>query len=82
MAETKSEIVCPRCGHTHISVLQESPVPGVWTLYQCDTCLYSWRSSEPERRSSREHYPERFRMNEEQMTHSAPIPEVPPLKKD
>jgi hypothetical protein len=26
----------------------DSPVAGIWTKYSCKTCLYAWRSTEPE----------------------------------
>ncbi|EQA4048548.1 non-oxidative hydroxyarylic acid decarboxylases subunit D, partial [Enterobacter kobei] len=54
-------MICPRCADEHIEVMATSPVKGVWTVYQCQHCLYTWRDTEPLRRTSREHYPEAFR---------------------
>lgn len=71
--------VCPRCKDEHISTLAESPVANVWTLFQCDRCLYTWRSTEPLRRSHHEHYPQAFRMAPEDLDHAEEIPAVPPL---
>lgn len=54
-------MICPRCADEKIEVMATSPVKGVWTVYQCQHCLYTWRDTEPLRRTSREHYPEAFR---------------------
>ncbi|MFD9209184.1 non-oxidative hydroxyarylic acid decarboxylases subunit D [Streptomyces sioyaensis] len=55
-------MTCPRCAATRTEQLATSPVPGVWDVLQCQTCLYTWRTTEPVRRTSREAYPEEFRM--------------------
>lgn len=81
MSDETTAKVCPRCGHEHLEVLYESPVSGVWTVMQCQTCLYSWRTSEPLRRSDRAHYPEPFQMSENELTHAEAIPPVPPLRR-
>ncbi|KME22106.1 cytoplasmic protein [Klebsiella pneumoniae] len=57
-------MICPRCADEKIEVMATSPVKGVWTVYQCQHCLYTWRDTEPLRRTSREHYPEAFRMTQ------------------
>lgn len=49
-------MICPRCADAHIELMATSPVKGVWTVYQCQHCLYTWRDTEPLRRTSREHY--------------------------
>lgn len=77
---TENAHICPRCGHDHVSLLCESPVHGVWTVLQCDKCIYTWRTSEPARRSDRTAYPAEFRMTDADMRHAEEIPAVPPLK--
>lgn len=57
-------MICPRCADAHIELMATSPVKGVWTVYQCQHCLYTWRDTEPLRRTSREHYPQAFRMTQ------------------
>lgn len=57
-------MICPRCADEHIEVLATSPVKDVWTVFQCQHCFYTWRNTEPLRRTSREHYPEAFRMTQ------------------
>ncbi|WP_128294265.1 non-oxidative hydroxyarylic acid decarboxylases subunit D [Afifella sp. JA880] len=72
-------MICPRCGDDHIVELAHSPVAGIWTVFQCAECLFTWRSTEPPRRSDREHYPDAFRMDARDITDAAAIPPVPPL---
>lgn len=37
---------CPRCDAETVRVMTKSPVGDVWEVYVCDTCSYSWRSTE------------------------------------
>ena len=60
----ENKMICPRCADEQIEVMVKSPVKDVWTVYQCQHCLYTWRDTEPLRRTSREHYPEAFRMTQ------------------
>lgn len=70
---------CPRCDDHTIEVLAVSPVENVWEVFQCQRCLYTWRSTEPERRTSREHYPEEFKMTQADIDHAPVVPSIPPL---
>ncbi|WP_375136811.1 non-oxidative hydroxyarylic acid decarboxylases subunit D [Salmonella enterica] len=63
-------MICPRCADAHIELMATSPVKGVWTVYQCQHCLYTWRDTEPLRRTSREHYPQAFRMTQVTLNHA------------
>ena len=36
-------MICPRCADEQIEVMAKSPVKDVWTVYQCQHCLYTWR---------------------------------------
>lgn len=47
-------MICPRCADEQIEVMAKSPVKDVWTVYQCQHCLYTWRDTEPLRRTSRQ----------------------------
>jgi vanillate/4-hydroxybenzoate decarboxylase subunit C len=38
---------CPRCAAAATGVVAESPRPGLWLMYRCTTCWYTWRSTEP-----------------------------------
>jgi hypothetical protein len=43
-------------------------------VYQCQHCLYTWRDTEPLRRTSREHYPEAFRMTQKDIDEAPQVP--------
>jgi len=73
-------VSCPRCEEGIAEVITRSPVPGVWEVFQCATCLYMWRSTEPERRTRREHYPAEFRMRQIDIDTAPEVPTIPPLK--
>ena len=72
---------CPRCGDEAIEELFASPVTGAWTVLQCQLCLYCWRTSEPDRRTSRDSYPEEFRMTMTDIDTAPEVPSVPPLRR-
>jgi hypothetical protein len=71
---------CPRCRATQIEVRSTSPVAGVWTVFACVTCLYAWRSTEPEENANPDKYPAAFRLKPEQLADLAVIPTIPPLR--
>lgn len=75
-----SETICPRCAGPDITRVTTSPVPGAWEVLQCPRCLYMWRTSEPDRRTTREHYPERYRLSEEDIAGASEVPAIPPLR--
>ena len=72
-------MICPRCADEQIEVMAKSPVKDVWTVYQCQHCLYTWRDTEPLRRTRREHYPEAFRMPQKDIDDAPMVPSIPPL---
>ncbi len=65
---------CPRCkGETRIMV--KSPVGDAWEVYVCNTCSYSWRSTETP------NILPQFTLNDEKIANMQIIPPIPPLKK-
>ena len=54
--------ICPRCESSSTEIRFESPVAGVWTLYGCDDCLFTWRSTEPKTITDPKLYPARFKV--------------------
>ncbi|MBF6332230.1 non-oxidative hydroxyarylic acid decarboxylases subunit D [Nocardia transvalensis] len=74
--------ICPRCAFDTIENICTSPDPGVWDVLQCARCLYMWRTSEPARRTQRAHYPEQFRMTEDDIRNAPEVPAIPPLRAD
>ncbi|MFO0996371.1 MAG: non-oxidative hydroxyarylic acid decarboxylases subunit D [Alphaproteobacteria bacterium] len=83
MTPTKSDTApqaCPRCRATEIEVRSTSPVAGIWSLYACTTCLYVWRSTEPEENRDPDKYPVPFRLNPEDLRNLPVAPAIPPLR--
>ncbi|MCX5395554.1 non-oxidative hydroxyarylic acid decarboxylases subunit D [Streptomyces sp. NBC_00102] len=75
-----SPVICPRCAFETIGTLATSPVPGVWDLLQCGQCLYTWRTTEPARRTRRDAYPEQFKLTLADIENAIEVPAVPPLR--
>jgi vanillate/4-hydroxybenzoate decarboxylase subunit D len=75
-----TNVICPRCAYDTIDKLYTSPVPGVWEVLQCAQCLYTWRTSEPARRTQRDAYPDHFTMTIEDIANAPEVPSIPPLR--
>ncbi|WP_329459840.1 non-oxidative hydroxyarylic acid decarboxylases subunit D [Streptomyces sp. NBC_01497] len=73
--------ICPRCAYSDIETLFSSPVPGVWHVLQCQQCLYCWRTSEPDRRTTRDAYPDSFRMTRADIDAAIEVPARPAVIK-
>lgn len=67
---------CPRCRSGTVAYLASSPVAGIWTVFQCTTCLYTWRSSEPVENTDPDQYPAAFRLDPKSLNSLAAIPAV------
>ena len=76
-----SSPVCPRCRSNTTQVRAKSPVAGVWTVFGCDTCFYTWRSTELAENTDPEKYPEVFRLNPADLTKLPGVPNIPPLRR-
>jgi vanillate/4-hydroxybenzoate decarboxylase subunit D len=72
-------MICPRCAYDAIDTLYTSPVPDAWDVLQCRQCLYCWRTSEPDRRTKPEAYPQQFKMTLEDIKNAPEVPTIPPL---
>lgn len=71
---------CPRCDSAHPDVLSKSPVAGVWTIYHCPTCFFTWRDTEPEFITNPDQYNPNFKFKPEDMAHFGVMPAIPELK--
>jgi hypothetical protein len=71
---TKS--ICPRCESSSTLVRVESPVKGVWTLFGCDACLFTWRSTEPATITDPKLYPARFKVKLEDLKRIPVMPAI------
>ncbi|MDE1175925.1 MAG: non-oxidative hydroxyarylic acid decarboxylases subunit D [Edaphobacter sp.] len=72
--------VCPRCRSNTTEVRSVSPVAGVWTVFGCDTCFYTWRSTEGEQNTNPDKYPEVFRLEPQNLPKLQVAPSIPPLR--
>ena len=72
---------CPRCRSTTVTVQSRSPVAGAWTMFGCSTCLYAWRSTEPEENTHPDKYPAVFRLRAEDLPNLTVSPSVPPRRR-
>ena len=72
--------ICPRCRSKTTEVRSVSPKAGVWTVYGCDTCFYTWRSTEGEANTDPEKYPAVFRLLPEDLPKLQVAPSIPPLR--
>lgn len=79
-AATALPALCPRCRATKIELRAASPVPGVWNMFACATCLYAWRSTEPDENTDPDKYPVPFRLNPQVLPTLPVIPAIPPLR--
>ncbi|PKM59898.1 MAG: vanillic acid non-oxidative decarboxylation protein [Firmicutes bacterium HGW-Firmicutes-4] len=73
---------CPRCESKFVNVMVKSPVGDVWEVYLCDTCKFTWRSTEGENITDPEQYDKRFKLNPEEFEKLGHIPPIPPLTKN
>jgi vanillate/4-hydroxybenzoate decarboxylase subunit D len=78
--EGTTPAACPRCRSSTIALQSASPVVGAWTVYGCTTCLYTWRSTEPEMNTDPDKYPAAFRLKAENMPNLAISPSIPPRR--
>jgi hypothetical protein len=81
MTEHATPSLCPRCRSETVTTLAHSPASGVWTVFQCTTCLYTWRSSEPAENTDPEKYPTAFRLDPKNLADLAVIPAVTPRRR-
>ena len=72
--------VCPRCRSDSTAVRAHSPIAGVWTIFGCDTCFYTWRSTEPAANTDPDQYPQVFRLNPAELTKFPEVPAIAPLR--
>jgi hypothetical protein len=68
---------CPRCRSATVKVLSTSPVAGVWSVFGCATCLYAWRSTEPDENTDPDKYPAVFQLRPEDLPNLPVAPSIP-----
>jgi vanillate/4-hydroxybenzoate decarboxylase subunit D len=75
-----SPSLCPRCRTTTPKTRSTSDVAGIWTVFGCDTCFYTWRSTEPAENTDPDKYPEVFRLSPADFAKLPEVPAIPPLR--
>jgi hypothetical protein len=75
-----SAITCPRCRATTAAVRATSPIAGVWTVFGCNTCFYTWRSTEPAENTDPAKYPQVFRLNPADLANLPVVPAIQPKR--
>lgn len=75
-------MICPRCDSNEVSLLTKSPVGDEWEVYICDTCCFSWRSTEEEDITNPEKYNKKFKIDKDKIPYLDQIPPIPELKKE
>ncbi|MDR3349209.1 MAG: DUF1062 domain-containing protein [Acidaminococcales bacterium] len=65
---------CKRCDADTVRVMTKAPVGSAWEVYVCETCDYSWRSTEDV------HVNDVFKLKPENIPGLQQIPPVPALK--
>lgn len=78
---TVNSTICPRCDAENVRVLTTSPIPGRWTMYVCNTCIYSWRSTEARSATDPLAYPAEFKLDPRDIPSIPAIPTVPPRRR-
>ncbi len=73
-------MICPRCDTDKVEVMAKSPVGDVWEIYVCQTCWYSWRSTETPDKTDPKQYKASFKLNATDIPNMLVIPPIPPLK--
>lgn len=71
-------MICPRCADEQIEVMAKSPVKMSGRSTSASIASIR-RDTEPLRRTSREHYPEAFRMTQKDIDDAPMVPSIPPL---
>ncbi|WP_085523671.1 non-oxidative hydroxyarylic acid decarboxylases subunit D [Tuberibacillus sp. Marseille-P3662] len=72
--------ICPRCESEKVEKIAESPVSGKWDMFLCHTCLFSWRSTEPEAIQDPELYNKHFKIDQHDIPNYDNVPVIPERK--
>jgi hypothetical protein len=73
-------MICPRCDTDKVNLMVKSPVGNAWEIFICETCTYSWRSTESADKTDPACYAKKFKINPNEIPNMLVIPTIPPLK--
>jgi vanillate/4-hydroxybenzoate decarboxylase subunit D len=74
-------MICPRCDSDTAGLLVKAPVDGAWEVYKCDTCDFTWRSTESKDITDGKNYDARFKVNPLKIGELPVMPPIPKLEK-
>jgi vanillate/4-hydroxybenzoate decarboxylase subunit D len=70
---------CPRCSARTVELLATAQAGDAWQVLHCTRCRYSWRTTEPARRTDPDAYPPQFKLSQADLDDAPEVPPVPPL---
>lgn len=70
-------MICPRCDSPQTTVMVTSPKGNEWELYLCETCHYSWRSTEPAEQTDPARYHPWFKLTKGKIDEMMIYPPLP-----
>jgi len=70
--------VCPRCEAIEAQHVATAPNAGVWQIYICQQCFFTWRTTEPASVTEPEHYPTVFRVRQAEIHTAGVLPPITP----
>ncbi len=74
-------MICPRCDSDTAELLVKAPVDNAWEVYICNTCNFTWRSTESEDITNPAKYDRRFKIHPDTIPDIPVLPPVPKLPK-
>lgn len=74
-------MICPRCDSNTVELMATAPKDNAWEVYICNTCNFSWRSTESEEITDPAKYDKRFKIDPARIPFLDIIPPIPELKK-
>jgi vanillate/4-hydroxybenzoate decarboxylase subunit D len=74
-------MICPRCDDDRAEKIFEAPEDGVWEIYRCPRCYFTWRNTEEKEVTDPKLYNPKFKLTDRQIQNMAVKPPIPPLRK-
>lgn len=67
-------MICPRCDSDTVEKMVDAPKDKIREVYICQTCFFSWRSTEDKFVNNPSSYDRRFKINPQGIDKLLPIP--------
>ena len=69
--------MCPRCEAPTSIIFTVSPIKGIWTVYHCTVCFFTWRNTEPDFITDPKKYSPKFKLTIQDIAHLTDMPVIP-----